>query len=129
MGTLPTDRQILELLVETQTKLVQALRSSDSRRDSADRALRTKIEEYTAEVQSAVVVLLHEQGKREQTVTVKQGRDDTGVQITLGHGDETTRLQLSDAHWLKVRPWLLWLAATIASGTVLGKLFAAAAGH
>lgn len=133
-----TDRQILELLrqsldllVETQIKLTQALRASDSRRDSSDHALRSKVEAYTAEVQSAVMILLHEQGKREQSVTVKKtGRsDESGVQVTFGQGDETTRFQLSDAHWAKVRPWVLWLAITIAGALGLGKLFAAAAGH
>ena len=114
----PSEMQTLKLLVDAVTKLTQALRSSDLRRDSEHRTLLDRIDRYTGEVQSAMMVLLSEQGKRESVTATSDG----GMQVTVGSGKSTTRLQFAGAHWAKVRPIVWWVATTALTGLGLGKL-------
>ncbi len=116
----PSEMQTLKLLVDAVTKLTQALRSSDLRRDSEHRTLLDRIDRYTGEVQSAMMVLLAEQGKRESVTATSDG--DGGMQVTVGSGKSTTRLQFAGAHWAKVRPIVWWVATTALAGLGLGKL-------
>ena len=116
----PSEMQTLKLLVDAVTKLTQALRSSDLRRDSEHRTLLDRIDRYTGEVQSAMMVLLAEQGKRESVTATSDG--DGGMQVTVGSGKSTTRLQFAGAHWAKVRPIVWWVATTALTGLGLGKL-------
>lgn len=116
----PSEMQTLKLLVDAVTKLTQALRSSDLRRDSEHRTLLDRIDRYTGEVQSAMMVLLSEQGKRESVTATSDG--DSGMQVTVGSGKSTTRLQFAGAHWAKVRPIVWWVATTVLAGLGLGKL-------
>lgn len=124
--TQQTDRQILEsilraaeMVVDALRALTQALRSSDLRRDSTDRALLDRIDRYTGEVQSGLMAILGELGKREVTATAD---GDGGMQVTVGSGKSTTRLQLAGTHWAKVRPIVWWVATTALTGLGLGKL-------
>ena len=116
----PSEMQTLKLLVDAVTKLTQALRSSELRRDSEHRTLLDRIDRYTGEVQSAMMVLLAEQGKRESVTATSDG--DGGMQVTVGSGKSTTRLQFAGAHWAKVRPIVWWVATTALTGLGLGKL-------
>lgn len=116
----PSEMQTLKLLVDAVTKLTQALRSSDLRRDSEHRTLLDRIDRYTGEVQSAMMALLSEQGKRESVTATSDG--DGGMQVTVGSGKSTTRLQFAGAHWAKVRPIVWWVATTVLTGLGLGKL-------
>jgi len=127
MGPSQTDRQILEsilraaeMVVDALRALTQALRSSDLRRDSTDRALLDRIDRYTGEVQSGLMAILGELGKRENVTASTDG--DGGMQVTVGSGKSTTRLQFAGAHWAKVRPIVWWIATTALTGLGLGKL-------
>lgn len=122
----PSEMQTLKLLVDAVTKLTQALRSSELRRDSEHRTLLDRIDRYTGEVQSAMMVLLSEQGKRESkpSVTVTEPTADSAgkVEVTFGSGKDTTRFQFAGAHWARVRPIVWWIATTALTGLGLGKL-------
>lgn len=124
-----TDRQILEALYQSHVSLLEALRLYDSRRDKENEQLRAKIEAFAAEMQEPLIALLTaHKASATPKVTVTEATPSTAgkIEVTMGSGDSTSRFQLSDAHWLKVRPVFVWLLGLVATALGLAKLLTAA---
>lgn len=115
----PTDREINEAMVEALTKVLQALRSSDSRRGESERKRDAQFSAFMAEIREVMIALLsNDDAQRTQAVEKLKAasREPSGLHLAIGDGSEenTTRVQLGQGHWNKVWPWLVRIAVTIA---------------
>lgn len=99
----------LETLVRSVTALTQALRASDSRRDSAERGRHRVVIERLDELQQASIALLVAAGKGELAPKPKADEQNGKSSFVLDDKYVTARFTRDDAAkvWERARPYVL----------------------